>query len=305
MSEAASFKVIDGWDEMPADLLFTPALYNQKVYLGLKDFCKLKTFLALNDQAEVLCRIRFAKTNEDSHWVSLPAAPFGGLEVVEGFDVAPFLTYVISQFKNGERLFVRSAPSIYATYHQPLIEAGFNIAGKELNHHVELNTDFPIHVMEKRRLKKAVNAGCTFKKWHLDGLQRQEVYDFISKCRSQQDLEINITKPSFIEAVQKLASHYQAYVVELGGEIIAATVVVKVNAHIAYNYLPASDKAYNRLSPMVLLMRELYGKLRDDGFSILDWGMTSIDGEEQTSLARFKEAMGAKRSTKFHYEITL
>ncbi|MEQ9301064.1 MAG: GNAT family N-acetyltransferase [Cyclobacteriaceae bacterium] len=301
MSVAASFEVIDGLCEMPGKLLFAPILYNEYAFIELKDYHSLKTFLALDQSGQILARIRFAKTGRDTDWTSLPGAPFGGLESASEFDVSDFLAYIQSQFQGSERLELRTGAGIYENNHQAIINAGFAISGEEINHHVDLTSDISLHAMERRRLRKAEVAGCVFKRWPLDSGGAAKLHSFISKCRRAQDLEINITEEDFKLATDTLPSEYEAYVVELGDEIIAATVVVRVTGDIAYNYLPASDKAYNHLSPMVMLMTRLYHELSDQGFKTLDWGVTSIEGKEQKSLARFKEAMGAVSNRKTIY----
>lgn len=304
MSVAASFEVIDGLCEMPGKLLFAPILYNENAYLELKDYHSVKTFLAVDPSGQVLARIRFAKADKDAGWISLPGAPLGGIESTSEFDLPDFLAYIKSQFHGSERLKLKAGARIYGNSHQAIIDAGFTISVDEINHHVDLTSDIPLHPMERRRLRKAGVAGCVFKKWPLGNGGTTKLHSFISKCRKAQKLEINITEEDFKLATATLPSDYQAFVIELGDEIIAATVVVRVTGDIAYNYLPASDKAYNHLSPMVLLMTQLYQELSDQGFRTLDWGVTSIEGKEQKSLARFKEAMGAVRSKKqlFTYE---
>ncbi|MEQ8712434.1 MAG: GNAT family N-acetyltransferase [Cyclobacteriaceae bacterium] len=301
MSTAASFEVIDGWGEMPGKLLFDPILYNQNAFIRLKDYHSLKTFLALDQSGQILARLRLARSHKTVDWTSLPGAPFGGIEATSQYNSLDFLIYIKSQFRSDEVIELRASPAIYADHHQAIIDAGFNISGEEVNHHVALSSDIQLHTMEKRRLKKAEAAGCAFKKWPLDGEGATKLHDFISECRKAQSLTINIGEQDFKRTIDALLSAYQAYVVELENQIIAATVVVKVTSAIAYNYLPASDKAYHHLSPMVLLMNGLYAELRNQGFKTLDWGVTSIDGKEQKSLARFKEAMGAVRGRKLTY----
>ena len=102
-------------------------------------------------------------------------------------------------------------------------------------------------------------------------------------------------------AIDAIPNAYKAYAILLNGELIAATIVVTVTDKVAYNFLPASNKKYNYLSPMAMLMICLYDHLRQSGFSNLDWGVTSIDGQIQQGLAVFKEAMGAKKSFRSTY----
>lgn len=297
--------VIDGWQELPGRLLCRPVLYNDLAYLRLKDLFALKTLIAVNEHRDVLSRLRLAKEHSTAAWTSLPGAPFGGIERSPGDDIGAFLRFVKTQFDPGEKLMIKCPPGIYGNGLTELTEAGFELLSTELNHHVALTAPLAIHPMQERRLNKARKAKCAFEKWPLDGDHAQQLHRFISDCRQAQGLQVNISCEDFRRATEQLPSAYMGYAVQLDGQLIAATVVVRVTDRIAYNYLPASDRAYHHLSPMVLLMVHVYEELSRQGFGIMDWGITSISGEEQVSLARFKEAMGAQRGEKGYLGITL
>ena len=157
--------------------------------------------------------------------------------------------------------------------------------------------------MERRRYDKAKKLGCQFSQIPLTTENVIKVHKFINQCRRQQGLSINISLDDLTGSVNAMPKVYQAFAIQLDGEMIAATIIVNVTNKVAYNYLPASDKNYHHLSPMVMLMIELYDYLRLSGFTTMDWGVTSVNGHTQQSLASFKEAMGAKRTFRSTYVI--
>ncbi|MEM9053097.1 MAG: GNAT family N-acetyltransferase [Bacteroidota bacterium] len=301
MSREASFVIVDGHAEMPGRLGFKPILFNENAYLDTKVYHDLKTFLAIDAAGAIVARVRFAKRKEGSIWESLPLAPHGAIEMVEGFDVARLLQFISNYFEGESIVRIRLTPVHNQGVEEVFESCGFRGSIGDINHHVDLNGEINIHKMELRRYKKAEQAGCEFSEIQLNLDSAFEIHHFIARCRVQQGLEINISESEFIETVRLLPEYYSAFTVRLNDEIIAATVVVKVNNRVAYNYLPASNKAFHHLSPMVYLTIHLYHQLKRLGFQIMDWGLTSVKGEEQTGLAHFKEAMGAQLERRFTY----
>ncbi|GEM_PF-6446218 len=303
MSIKASFELIDGCEDLSEQLGFEPMLYNQQVYVECKDYVRMKTFIARAESGLIVARIRFAKRSGSSNWESLPLAPYGGLEMVDGFEAMTFFRFISDQLGTEGPAFIKVSEIHNDDLADALNSAGFVKSIEDINHHVDLSAEVPIHGMELRRKNKAVKAGCTFSVVPMTTENTPMVHQFIGRCRQQQGLEINISEDDLLKSVKAMPAHYETYVIKLDGEIIAAAVTVRVTSKIVYNYLPASDKGYNHLSPMVMLMIQLYEELKIKGYSILDWGLTSIDGHIQKGLADFKEAMGAQRTTRYVYAL--
>ncbi|MFY0655005.1 MAG: GNAT family N-acetyltransferase, partial [Cyclobacteriaceae bacterium] len=153
----------------------------------------------------------------------------------------------------------------------------------------------------KRKIKKCEQEGIKFL---YEGSEKlSEVYAFIEQCRNAQGLLMNITYDQLKKAFDTLSDAYEIYSVrDKLGELLAATITVRVNKAVVYNYLPAFDRAYKSLSPLAFLTRELVLACQRKGYHYIDLGISSIDGKIQEGLATFKERMGGIRSKRYTYE---
>jgi hypothetical protein len=144
--------------------------------------------------------------------------------------------------------------------------------------------------MELRKWRKSQDANYQFSQYGIGKLE--DVYHFIADCRKEKGLVINIDFKKLVRSFAVFPEHYYAFVLQRGNEIFAATIAVKINQSTLYNYLPASSIKTNKESPMVYLLDNLYQYCQKIGFSILDLGVSSIQGHRQEGLIHFKEHVG-------------
>lgn len=242
--------------------------------------------------------------------ISLPKAPYCGLELSNASSLE--LREIILSIKKKlyslgcKRILIKQAPALLSytaeVLHKELSQQATSIQ-HEINHYINLeNFESRIHIMQKRKIKKCINESLSFNVEPTD--HSHEVYNFITKCRSQQDLIPNITKEHFIRLLAQLPENYQMYTIrDSNNTILACTVTLKVTKHAVYNYLPAFDRAYKTLSPLTYLQYMLSHRLAKNGFTTLDLGISSIDGAPQESLIDFKEKMGGIRQNRYTYQI--
>lgn len=189
--------------------------------------------------------------------------------------------------------------------HDALLKNQFNCI-QEKNQHVVLGlqSEQNLHPMQLRKIKKCLTEGFPFNQESASNIP--EVHAFLSSCRKQQGLEINISDHSLEHLFNKLPLNFECFTVRNHeNEIMAATVIVLINNQIAYNYLPAFDRAYKTYSPLSFLLYHLYGWLKERNIEIFDLGISSIRGEIQKGLYTYKKRMGAVDSNRFIYEIRL
>jgi len=183
-------------------------------------------------------------------------------------------------------------------------KSSFNIRLKAINHHIPI-TENPLeermHSMQIRRLKKCKKNGFTF---HEEPLNKAaEIYDYIENCRQEQGLNISIPREKFMKYLQDFPQNYPFFSVRKDGQIMAATITIKIHRHILYNFLPASLRKDKEFSPTVFLNVGLYNYCQDHQFEMLDLGIsTEPDGKNQDSLIEFKERIGGEKSYKYYFE---
>lgn len=185
-----------------------------------------------------------------------------------------------------------------------LEKAGFSIALKAVNHHIPVDENSYInrlHRMEKRKLKKCHENGFTFHEEPISNAT--EIYDYIQLCRKEQGLNVSVSLDKLSEYLQHFPQNYLFFSVRHEGELLAATIAIKVHRHILYSFTMASLRKFKPFSPSVLLNTGLYNYCQDHQFELLDLGIsTERDGKNQDSLIEFKERIGGELSYKFFYE---
>ena len=96
---------------------------------------------------------------------------------------------------------------------------------------------------------------------------------------------------------------YLVFSVRNGGELLAATLAIKVHKKILYSFLPGSLRKFKQYSPMVLLNEGLYTYCQNNQYEIFDLGIsTEKNGTDQKSLIDFKDRMGGEKSYKYFFE---
>jgi hypothetical protein len=190
---------------------------------------------------------------------------------------------------------------------EALTRVGFQCIHQAVNHHITVD-DVPliekIHLMEQRKLKKATNKNLQFVNEPEENAD--EVYEYITKCRSEQGLIPSINKAALHEYLEVFPQNYYLFTVRKGKEILAATVAVKVSRKILYNFLPANLKKFNALSPMVMLLDGLYQWASEANYEMIDLGISTLrDMRPQNDLITFKERMGGILSYKNTFEKVL
>ena len=154
--------------------------------------------------------------------------------------------------------------------------------------------------MQVRRIAKCAQLGFSIQQEYQG--KYDETYKFLAKCRLQQNLKINIDQGQFDHLLGLFPEKYMIYSVrDNNGNLAACSVIIRVNEHVAYNFLPGFDRHYNELSPLAYLQNELYDILRQQNFTFFDLGISSIDGAVQKGLATFKERMGAIKTERYSY----
>lgn len=270
----------------------SPLLYYQPAYL--------------NGRAKVVTSGTFsiAFTLNKKVAVSLPIAPFGGFWGAsnEWAAFAEFEQHFCAELRiaGATSLLVVQPPACYpAAPAQWLESAGYERQFADLHHYVPLHGSplKALHLMQHRKLRQSetpkiqqellTNIGC--------------LYDFIAECRQAQGIPLNIDVVELERQVQAFPDRYMAFSA-LYHEKLAAVVIMSVPIPgVAYYFLPATASEFRTRSPMVHLLAHLYAHLVENGFYLLDMGISSIQGTPQASLATFKERMGAQVAQRVTY----
>jgi len=243
---------------------------------------------------------------------SLPNCPGAGFQMLNPIsknNFIQFLNKTRDHFDDGTKITIKQSPGFYSLanpiwLHESLIEFGFQ-ASAEVNHHVDLRDPSlkeKIHKMEHRKIKKCETDGFSFEQVLKPDID--QVYSFLAKCRSHQGLSVNISKNQLNSILSKMPKDYFVYAVKTANnELAALTVLLRVNQSVIYNFLPAFDRNFKSHSPMAFLHFRLFQELMGLGYRYWDLGISSVGGQPQRGLIKFKERMGGIRSDRFTYHL--
>ena len=196
------------------------------------------------------------------------------------------------------------APKKADVVFKTLEKSGFSIRMKAVNHHITVNEnplEHRMHPMEIRRLNKCKNSGFTFHQETLD--TGGDIYDFLYLCRKEQNLQLSISRDKYLSYLLDFPQSYLVFSVRNSGELLAATLAIKVHKKILYSFLPGSLRKFKQHSPTVLLNEGLYTYCQNHQYEIFDLGIsTEKNGNDQKSLIDFKERVGGEKSYKYFFE---
>lgn len=243
--------------------------------------------------------------------VSLPRSPYSGFLVKKSIlDYSRMIADMLDFSKNKgvQKVIIKQSPRLfvddYDMLKKALIDNGF-LVHQEINHHVVLSDSVQsISAMQKRRIKKCQNIGLVYQTESANRLEK--VHDFITRCRVQQNLAINITLDRLKRLFEQLPSRYLIRSIRDDNQgLYAVLIAIKVNRKVVYSYLPAFDRQYRALSPLALLFHEFYQEMRQEGFEFIDLGISSENGKPQDGLIRFKEGMGGVMTYREEFKLDL
>ncbi len=175
------------------------------------------------------------------------------------------------------------------------LKAGFKLSYIDRNYKIIVDKtvfDSRIHLSQQRRLRKCLNAGFTFQEEQSADLTA--LHDFIKKSRERKNYPMSLPLDRFIGIIGADPSCYKVFSVKTKeGVWAAATVTVRFRSDILYNFYPSDSAGYLNFSPSVLLHAGLYSYCQQENIRILDLGIATDRGEENTGLMVFKQRLGA------------
>ncbi len=269
------------------------------------------TFHALHHKRrKSVAAVHFFLQNESA--ISPARAPFGSFEFSAA--VSPrllfdFVAYVDRQLihRGVKEIFIKNPPRDYCPANISLLETilvnhGYAVADAEVSAIIPVSqkpfTDIIRH-SEGLRLRQAIGAQLQVRR--LPSGEQMQLFHFIEMWHAAKGYPLSITKEQFQQTIRQFPDDYLLLVVTEGEKIIAGSVSVCVHQRILYNFLVNHDKAYDQLSPGLLLMQGAYDHCAENGIDLLDLGTSALDGRPNFSLLDFKLRIGGVTASKFSF----
>jgi len=285
----------------------TEFLFNSKTYLQ-QSGKNVYTAQASIGSEYLLCQLTEI---EDAVYVSGYRATFGGIEGSAIIVLDNFIKTILNELRhrNAKSLLIRQAPSLYDSSfaeacQDVLLEHGFRLQSSDINQHIVVDGIFEdkIDIQERKKLRRLREAGLTCKLY--DRVEGDEWFDLLSRAREHKNFPLTLSKEAYYNLSKELPEIYTYAGVFLNERLVANAVFVKISENAIYYFVPASDPEYNYLSPAVLILESMYQLAMDQHCSIVDLGISSVDGILNQGLYKFKKNMGAIDSQKNIYKYT-
>lgn len=237
-------------------------------------------------------------------------APFGGIECKTDVQVSVFIKEVLDELsaRKAISLTIKQAPECYQPdvckrIEEALLGNGFVEQVNEINQYITVNAAATftegIDAQKRRRLNNAKKSGMHVRLFdHIDSDKWYEVY---YKARMDKGFPVTISGEAYRSLSKTIPGVYTYAGVFLNEVLIANAVFVRVNKEVLYYFVAASDPAYAELSPTVLLIEALYNKAVQEGSSLIDLGISSVDGVLNEGLHQFKKHVGGMDCSKRIY----
>lgn len=240
--------------------------------------------------------------------INVPArAPYGGAwPRSEGRDLRRALTLFIHEiaqrFSAKKFEFVFPAQGFLDEVFNEQIEALKSLGARELYTDLSqgiLVNDWDIQKLSKgnrKKLRQFSEAGGIVRKAEFHELPT--VYEIIQVNRANIGVSPSISLDQLQKSFTSMPNAYSSWVAELGHSISAVSVSLRVKPDNEYVYMWADNVDFRNYSPVVALCEGLLKQMKVEGVEFLDLGISSLRGEINENLVRFKSNLGAESFAK-------
>ncbi len=239
---------------------------------------------------------------------------FGGVEII-GKPTAQPLSEFLQRSLNELRLLgiknfrIKLYAGCYTEYYglldQSLIQNGFRRDVVDRNFHIPVNKKpffDRLHLSEQRKLNKCKQSLFTVEE-NKDFLG--EVYGLIKTLREAKGYPLLMELSDIQVLFDRFPENHHVFVVLDGDELIAASICIRNHPGVLYSFMPGHERVYNSYSPLVLLYDYVYKYCQERQIKVLDLGIATDNGVDNTGLIRFKKNLGALETEKVIYSIPL
>ena len=177
---------------------------------------------------------------------------------------------------------------------------GFEISKGELNHSTVITKDTLEQKMSRNNLKRFKKCNSFFFVFE-QSKNFKKSYEVIKINRTSKDVKISMSYEQIMKMHKRFPDDLFFFDLKDGAKIVASSLCIKIKEDILYVFYWGDLPGYEKFSPIVSLSKNIYDFAALNGFKILDVGTSSLNGEPNHGLIRFKDGLGFQPSLKFTY----
>jgi hypothetical protein len=285
-------------------------LFNHEAHLLLQSKTGWLIYgLREKDSKSVLVKISFCL--KDGIANSPYRAPFGGWELNRRVTIKQayfFIDRLIADLKSQgiKKLEIRNSPMSYQLFAGQLF---LRVTKKfDFSIHQEISSIIPVDAtpFEKKivvaKRQKLVKGEARFSFHHENLNQLKKTYSFIDACRHERQQTLSMSYPQIKKTVAAFPQDYFLFSVKEGERLAAAAIVVRVNSKILYTFYYAHARHFDKVSPVVFLIKNLYSFAKKNNYKMIDLGTSVVHGRLNKSLLHFKKSIGGLPVSKYSFE---
>jgi hypothetical protein len=294
---------------LPADFQigFDQAIFNQPDHLALQSTVGWTSFFILHEKnKKAIAAVYFHLA--DGIAKSPLKNPFGSIEFSDSTPLPLLYDFVLFieqklRARNIREIVVKAPPQKYSPHAAIvnifLLNNNYNVTHAKAGAVIEI-TEQPmkkiLHRSERRRLAKAQKAELFFRQMPATSLNC--VYKFIESCRDAKGYKLSLSLSDVQKTVEKFPDHYLMFGVFQNDTLAAASIAIRVQHNVLYEFYHDHHAEFNHLSPVVLLVEGIYRYCQSNGIALLDLGTSAADDAPNFGLLNFKLKLGAKPTPK-------
>jgi hypothetical protein len=183
-----------------------------------------------------------------------------------------------------------------------MLNFGFTISTAELSSVISVTSKSfceIIHPRKKRKLNQSLTGSLEFKVMGND--QSKDVYTFIEQHRMHKNYELSISREHLLASVKRMPGSYHLFGVYNEGNLVAASVAVRVSEKILYHFISDHVRKINDARPGLVLMQGIYQFCQQNQIELLDLGTSASDGLPNFKLIKFKSELAGQTTQKLTF----
>jgi hypothetical protein len=238
--------------------------------------------------------------------------PFGSFEFADAFtpkELFEFIRFAEGSLRSKKvtQIQIVSYPQLYnqrrsAVLHTFLINQNYLVSEAQLSACIEVSAAVLFESLsswEKRKLRQQKKTELKFKRLPVEMLR--ETFDFIGSCRKERNQDLSMTIGQLEAVVKTFPDHFFLFGFFDGRSFAAASIAIRINKCILYNFYSAHSKQYDQLSPVVGLIEGMYLFCQQENITLFDLGTSALRGKPNFSLLDFKIHLGALPTPKLTF----
>jgi hypothetical protein len=194
-------------------------------------------------------------------------------------------------------------PDIFKIQKDSLIENGEYKCIYEINNHIDL-ASWSEDKMSRGNRKKINQFKKNFGQVRKANINEFDLgIDVLIENRRSKGLNLSLTKEKIRYLLTNLPQFYTLYLAGIESNICAVALIVSIDKFVDYVLYWGDNLEFRHLSPVTSLFEELVKISITSNKLFLDLGISSLNGEINEGLYRYKKNLGSEDSKKYIFKL--